>query len=72
MVGILPYIHDEPAGVVARYRAALCEGSILALTHLTKDVEPELVDNLVSLSATAWTARWSRGRSRTWRSSSAA
>ncbi len=51
MVGILPYIHDEPAGVVARYRAALCEGSILALTHLTKDVEPELVDNLVSLSA---------------------
>src|SRR5688500_3216567 len=44
MVGILPYVHDEPAGVVARYRAALCEGSVLALTHLTKDVEPELVD----------------------------
>ena len=50
MVGILPYIHDEPAGVVARYRAALCEGSLLALTHLTKDVEPELVDQLVDLA----------------------
>ncbi|WP_330272624.1 SAM-dependent methyltransferase [Lentzea sp. NBC_00516] len=50
MVGILPYVIDEPAGVVARYRAALAEGSILALTHLTKDVEPELVDRLVDLS----------------------
>jgi len=50
MVGILPYIDDEPAGVVARYRAALCEGSVLALTHLTKDVEPELVDKLVQLA----------------------
>ncbi|MFD5830450.1 SAM-dependent methyltransferase [Lentzea sp. NPDC060358] len=47
MIGILPYVTDEPAGVVARYRAALCEGSILALTHLTKDVEPELVGRLV-------------------------
>lgn len=50
MVGILPYVIDEPAGVVARYRAALAEGSIIALTHLTKDVEPELVDRLVDLS----------------------
>jgi hypothetical protein len=50
MVGILPYIDDEPVGVVARYRAALCEGSVLALTHLTKDVEPELVDKLVQLA----------------------
>ncbi|GAA3634791.1 SAM-dependent methyltransferase [Lentzea roselyniae] len=50
MVGILPYITDEPAGMVARYRAALCEGSVLALTHLTKDVEPALVDQLVDLS----------------------
>ncbi|NKE58611.1 hypothetical protein FXN61_18015 [Lentzea sp. PSKA42] len=50
MVGILPYIVDEPAGVVARYRAALCEGSVLALTHLTKDVEPELVDHIVDLA----------------------
>ncbi|PWK84238.1 S-adenosyl methyltransferase [Lentzea atacamensis] len=50
MVGILPYITDEPAGMVARYRAALCEGSVLALTHLTKDVEPGLVDQLVDLS----------------------
>lgn len=49
MVGILPYIVDEPAGVVARYRAALCEGSVLALTHLTKDVEPDLVDQLVEM-----------------------
>ncbi|MET9631729.1 SAM-dependent methyltransferase [Lentzea sp. NPDC006480] len=50
MVGILPYIHLEPAGVVARYRAALCEGSVLALTHLTRDVEPALVDKLIDLS----------------------
>ncbi|HUQ58091.1 SAM-dependent methyltransferase [Lentzea sp.] len=50
MVGILPYVTEEPAGVVARYRAALCEGSILALTHLTKDVEPELVGRLVDLA----------------------
>ena len=50
MVGILPYVSDEPAGVVARYRAALCEGSVLALTHLTKDVEPGLVDQLLTLS----------------------
>jgi len=51
MVGILPYVTDEPAGVVARYRAALCEGSVLALTHLTKDMEPELVGRLVEVSA---------------------
>ena len=50
MVGILPYILDEPVGVVARYRAALCEGSVLALTHLTRDVEPGLVDQLLDLS----------------------
>ena len=50
MVGILPYIADEPAGVVARYRAALCQGSVLALTHLTRDVEPDLVDRLLVLS----------------------
>nr|WP_285643895.1 SAM-dependent methyltransferase [Lentzea sp. NBRC 102530] len=49
MVGVLPYVVDEPAGVVARYRAALTEGSIVALTHLTKDVEPELVGRLVDL-----------------------
>jgi hypothetical protein len=50
MVGILPFILDDPTGVVARYRAALCEGSILALTHLTRDVEPQLVDQLVQLA----------------------
>jgi hypothetical protein len=50
MVGILPFVLDEPAGVVARYRAALCEGSVLALTHLTRDVEPQLVDGLVQLA----------------------
>ncbi|WP_053736293.1 SAM-dependent methyltransferase [Nocardia sp. NRRL S-836] len=50
MIGILPYVYDEPAGVVARYRAAMCEGSLLALTHLTRDVEPELVDKLVNLA----------------------
>ncbi len=49
MVGILPYIADDPAGVVARYRAALCEGSVLALTHLTRDIEPDLVDRLVDM-----------------------
>lgn len=50
MVGILPYVADEPAGVIARYRAALCESSVLALTHLTKDVEPDLVDRLLVMS----------------------
>ena len=50
MVGILPYVADEPAGVIARYRAALCEGSVLALTHLTRDVEPDLVDRLLVMS----------------------
>ncbi|WP_256239421.1 SAM-dependent methyltransferase [Lentzea flaviverrucosa] len=49
MVGVLPYVTDEPAGVIARYRAALSEGSVLAMTHLTKDVEPELVGRLVGL-----------------------
>ncbi|MEV6242365.1 SAM-dependent methyltransferase [Lentzea sp. NPDC051838] len=50
MIGILPFVLDEPDGVVARYRAALCEGSVLALTHLTKDVEPVLVDQLIELA----------------------
>ncbi|MDX3656806.1 SAM-dependent methyltransferase [Streptomyces sp. ID05-26A] len=49
MIGVLPYVTDEPAGVVARYLSALSEGSILALTHLTKDVEPEFVGQLVDL-----------------------
>ena len=50
LLGSLSTMSDEPAGVVARYRAALCEGSVLALTHLTKDVEPGLVDQLLTLS----------------------
>lgn len=52
MIGILAHVVDEPAGVVARYRAALCEGSVIALTHLTKDVEPDLVGRLVDLADT--------------------
>ncbi|MEU7478998.1 SAM-dependent methyltransferase [Lentzea sp. NPDC042327] len=50
MIGILPYVHEDPTGVVARYRAAVSGGSVLALTHLTRDVEPELVDKLVTLA----------------------
>ena len=43
MVAVFHFVADDrdPAGIVARYRDALPEGSLLALSHLTADHAPE-------------------------------
>lgn len=53
MIGVLPYLLEpgEPGDVIAAYRELIAPGSLIALTHLTKDVEPELVDKLITLAA---------------------
>ncbi|MBB5955202.1 hypothetical protein FHS29_001772 [Saccharothrix tamanrassetensis] len=65
MVGILPYLSDDdrPAEVVARYRAAMAPGSHLVVSHLTADVQPELVEKLVAVVAEALTPVVARSRS---------
>lgn len=52
MIGVLPYLlePEEPGDVIAEYRQLIAPGSLIALTHLTKDVEPELVDKLITLA----------------------
>lgn len=52
MIGVLPYLlgPEEPREVIEAYKQLLRPGSLIALTHLTKDVEPELVDKLISLA----------------------
>jgi hypothetical protein len=52
MVGILPYLSDDdrPADVVAKYREAMVPGSHLAISHLTADLEPDLMGKLADLA----------------------
>jgi hypothetical protein len=52
MIGILPYLADcdRPCEVIARYRWALVPGSFIAMTHLTADVEPDMVAILLDLA----------------------
>lgn len=52
MVAILPYLveADRPAEVVAAYRDAIAPGSYLVFTHLTDDVQPELVEKLLEVA----------------------
>jgi hypothetical protein len=51
MVGILPYLshEDRPADVVAKYREAMAPGSHLAISHLTGDLHPDLMDKVTEL-----------------------
>ncbi|MEU6152228.1 SAM-dependent methyltransferase [Actinosynnema sp. NPDC047251] len=64
MVGILPYLTDDdrPAEVVARYRAAMAPGSHLVVSHLTADVQPDMVDKLVGVAAETLTPIVARSR----------
>ena len=52
MVGILPYLtdHDRPADVVAKYREAMAPGSHLVISHLTADLEPDLMGKVADLA----------------------
>ncbi|WP_306748480.1 SAM-dependent methyltransferase [Saccharothrix yanglingensis] len=52
MVAILPFVPDEddPAGVVAGYRDALADGSVLVVSHLTCDVQPSVVEELIGVA----------------------
>ncbi|MEU4801838.1 SAM-dependent methyltransferase [Actinosynnema sp. NPDC023587] len=64
MVAVLPYLSDEdrPADVVARYRAAVVPGSHLVISHLTADVQPEMVAKLVGVAAGTLTPFVARSR----------
>ncbi|HEX6345503.1 SAM-dependent methyltransferase [Umezawaea sp.] len=63
MVGILPYLSDDdrPADVVAKYREAVVPGSRLVVSHLTADLEPEMMGKLVHLGTLAGTTLTPRG-----------
>jgi len=52
MVGVLSYLSDEdrPADVVAKYREAMAPGSHLVISHLTADLEPDLMGKLADLA----------------------
>ncbi|HWO65916.1 MAG TPA: SAM-dependent methyltransferase, partial [Umezawaea sp.] len=52
MVGILPYLsdHDRPADLVAKYREAMAPGSHLVISHLTADLEPDLMGKVADLA----------------------
>jgi hypothetical protein len=52
MVGVLPYLCDldRPADVVAKYREAMAPGSHVAISHLTADLEPDLMGKLGDLA----------------------
>lgn len=49
MVAVFHFVSDErrPAEIVARYRDALPEGSLIALSHLTADQMPEAMAGVV-------------------------
>ncbi|MFT7841314.1 SAM-dependent methyltransferase [Saccharothrix sp. BKS2] len=53
MVAILPYLGDadRPVELVARYRDAVADGSYLVMSHLTADEQPEMVEQLVGVTA---------------------
>jgi len=65
LVASLPYVPDadRPAEVVARYRDAAAAGSHLVLSHLTDDVEPDMVAKLVDVAAQTMTPIVARSRS---------
>ncbi|GLZ29880.1 hypothetical protein Lesp02_20700 [Lentzea sp. NBRC 105346] len=52
LIGVLPCLTgpSEPTEVIEAYRALLAPGSIIAVTHLTNDVEPELIDKLIKVA----------------------
>ncbi|RKT57440.1 S-adenosyl methyltransferase [Saccharothrix australiensis] len=64
-VSVLPYVLDEdrPADVVAGYRAVMAPGSHLVMSHLTGDVQPEMVAKLVDVAAETLTPIVARPRS---------
>ncbi|MFD0200628.1 MULTISPECIES: SAM-dependent methyltransferase [Saccharothrix] len=45
--------HKDPAGLVARYRAALPRGSYVAISHLTADHDPEGMAEVTAAMATS-------------------
>ncbi len=51
MVAILHFIpdSDDPLDVIARYRERMAPGSYLALSHVTEDVHPEKIRQLVDV-----------------------
>jgi hypothetical protein len=55
MLALLHFVSDEedPAGIVARFAAALAPGSLIAITHLTGDFAPQAITD----SARAYNAR---------------
>ncbi len=54
LVAVLHFVADEhdPAGIIARFRAAVAPGSYLALSHFSSEGPPERVEGLVKLSRT--------------------
>ncbi len=64
MVGILPYLsdHDRPADVVAKYREAMAPGSHLVISHLTADLEPELMAKVTDLGVLTGTTLTPRAK----------
>ncbi len=64
LVAILPYLSDDdrPADVVARYRAEMAPGSHVVVSHLTGDVQPEMVEKLVGVAAETSTPIVARSR----------
>jgi len=55
LLAVLHFVSDEqdPAGIVARFAAALAPGSLIAITHLTGDFAPQAITD----SARAYNAR---------------
>jgi hypothetical protein len=55
MLALLHFVTDDqdPAGIVARFAAALAPGSLIAITHLTADFAPQAITD----SARAYNAR---------------
>ncbi|XVV02946.1 SAM-dependent methyltransferase [Actinosynnema sp. CA-248983] len=64
IVAILPYLSDDerPADVIARYRSAMAPGSYLVVSHLTADVQPEMVEKLVAVAAETMTPIMARSK----------
>lgn len=64
MVAVLHYVShdDEPLGMLARYRAALPSGSVLAISHTTDERDPEGSRRLRELLADTETPITHRGR----------
>ena len=50
---VLPYLPDDPAGVIARYRARLAPGSLLVISHLTGEERDIDMTGLATAAANA-------------------